>query len=72
MHVLTTVFCFASADQEQGLLILHVDAVTGKLAAREFTGGSAGSLRPCELKTASLLPNMVAVQCRYTCTYWVP
>ncbi|GAB4815045.1 hypothetical protein N2152v2_002091 [Parachlorella kessleri] len=51
-------------DKEQGMLLLHVDAVTGKLAAREFTAGSAGSLRPCELKTASLLPNMVAVQCR--------
>lgn len=50
-----------------GLLLLHIDAVGGKLAAREFTGGAAGSLKPCELKSGSLLPSLVAVHCRYAC-----
>lgn len=47
------------------LLVLHVDAVTGAVAARE---AGPGSLRPAEHKAAPLLDQMVQLQSR--CGRW--
>lgn len=43
------------------LLVLHVDATSGALAARE---GAVRELRPAELKTAPLLDQLVLLQAR--------
>lgn len=44
------------------LLVLHIDAVSAKVSAKEIKGGA---LRPCEVKSSALLPQMVALQCQY-------
>lgn len=44
-------------------LLLHIDSVTGKLAAKECSAAGPASLKPCELKTAAVLANLMTLRC---------
>lgn len=44
------------------LLALHLDAITARVSAREVAGAA---LRPCEVKSSSLVSNMAEVQCQF-------
>lgn len=46
-------------------LVLHIDAITAKVAVREIDSFSS-SLRPCEVKQAPLIANMICVKCSYS------
>jgi hypothetical protein len=48
----------------QQLLLLQVDSTTGKLTAKECEGGNLKAARPCELKTAACISNLVCVTAR--------
>ncbi len=50
------------------LLLLHIDSVSGALTLRE-AGGSGGGLRPCELKVAPLMDQMVQLHSRWVLTF---
>lgn len=49
-------------DAPDAVLVVHIDAVSAKIAAKEE---AAGALRPCEVKGSNLLANMAAINCQY-------
>ncbi|KAI3432265.1 hypothetical protein D9Q98_003825 [Chlorella vulgaris] len=55
------------------LLLLHIDSVSGELSLRDGgPGAGTAALRPCELKLAKLLDQMVLLQSRYEVSMQLP
>lgn len=46
------------------LVQLHIDSITARLVAKEYTGGLTGALKPCEIKPSNLLGSSLTVTCR--------
>lgn len=53
----------AVRDKAAPPLLLHIDSVTGNLAAKECSASGPASLKPCELKATAVLANLMTLRC---------